>query len=267
MDRTPAVAGTFYPGTREELEDAVASLMGEAEKSPALGVVSPHAGYVYSGSVAGAVFSKTVVPDVCVILAPNHTGTGDAAFAVWADGKWLMPMGDVFVEEGFARKLLQACSAAAADESAHVREHSAEVQVPFLQAANPSVRIVPVVISSHNLAALQEFGKSLAGVIQDTAGDVLVVASSDMTHYEDQETARTKDQLAIDTILALDEKELLRVVVENRISMCGVAPTVAMLTCCRALGAREATLITYQTSGDVTGDVAQVVGYAGLVVR
>lgn len=267
MDRRPFVAGTFYPENGVELARAVASYMEERERTLALGVVSPHAGYIYSGSVAGAVFSRVVVPDVCVILAPNHTGVGNASFAVWAEGAWLMPGGDVPVDEEFARKLLQGCSAAAADEDAHGREHSAEVQVPFLQAVNPAVRIVPVVISSHDLAALRDFGEVLAGVIRDTAGDVLVVASSDMTHYEDGDSARVQDQLAIDTILALDEEGLLQVVVENRISMCGVAPTVAMLTCCRELGAREAELIKYQTSGDVTGDYLQVVGYAGLAVR
>jgi AmmeMemoRadiSam system protein B len=267
MDRKPAVAGAFYPGTGEDLEKAVASYMEEAERSPALGVVSPHAGYMYSGPVAGAVFGRVTVPDLCVILAPNHTGAGAAAFSVWADGRWLMPTGEVPVDEEFAIRLLKSCSAAAADEGAHGREHSAEVQIPFLQAVNPSVRIVPVVISSHNVNALQEFGRCLAEVIKGTSGDVLVVASSDMTHYESQESANAKDRLAIDKVLALDESGLFQVVVENRISMCGVAPTASMLACCKELGASKAKLVKYQTSGDVTGDLLQVVGYAGIVIR
>ena len=267
MDRTPAVAGSFYPGTKKELESTIGSMIEKSEAGTAIGVVSPHAGYIYSGPVAGALFRRTIVPDLCVILAPNHTGAGRSPFAVWPDGKWLMPMGDVPVDEDFALKLLQACPMAAADQDAHMMEHFAEVQVPFLQAMNPSVRIVPVVVSSHDVDALQGFGKALAGVIRDTAGDVLVVASSDMTHYESQESAKAKDMAAIDKVLALDEEGLLGVVVKKRISMCGVAPTVAMLACCRELGAKEAELVKYQTSGDVTGDLLKVVGYAGIVVR
>jgi len=267
MDRTPAVAGSFYAGTREELERSVASCMEEAERVPALGVVSPHAGYMYSGPVAGALFSRVEVPDLCVILAPLHRGFPSAHFSVWADGKWLMPTGDVPVDEEFSLKLLQSYPAAAADPGAHEAEHSAEVQVPFLQAVNPSVRIVPVVISSHDVDALREFGKALAGIIRDTAGDVLVVASSDMTHYESKESAEKKDRLAIDRVLALDEEGLFEVVARNHISMCGVAPTISMLACCRELGAKDAELVRYRTSGDVTGDFAEVVGYAGIVVR
>ncbi len=267
MDRRPAVAGSFYPGTKQELESTIGSMMEKAEAAAAIGVVSPHAGYMYSGPVAGALFSRTVVPDLCVILAPNHTGMGRAPFAVWPDGKWLMPMGDVPVDEEFSLRLLQSYPAAVVDQEAHGTEHSAEVQVPFLQAVNPSVRIVPIVVSSHDVDALRGFGRALAGVIRDTAGDVLVVASSDMTHYESRESAGRKDRMAIDRVLALDEEGLFEVVARNRISMCGVAPTISMIACCRELGAKEAELVRYQTSGDVTGDFLKVVGYAGIAVR
>ncbi|GAF71674.1 unnamed protein product [marine sediment metagenome] len=132
---------------------------------------------------------------------------------------------------------------------------------------NPDVRIVPIVISSHDLGRLQEFGRSLAALIKERPDDVLVIASSDMTHYESQESAGEKDKMAIDRILALDEEGLLNTVAEHRISMCGVAPTIAMLVSCKELGAGKAELVCYQTSGDASGDYQQVVGYAGVVVR
>lgn len=267
MDRKPAVAGSFYPSDGTELEEEVRSLIAEAEPSPALGVVSPHAGYVYSGSVAGALFGRVVVPDICVILAPNHTGAGVSPFAVWPDGKWLMPMGDIPVDSEFCGRLLRSCPLVESDEDAHIREHSIEVQIPFLQAVNPSLQIVPVVISSRDITSLQKFGRCLADVIEDTDGQVLVVASSDMTHYESRESAERKDRLAIDMIAELDEEGLLRTVVGNGITMCGVAPTVAMLVCCKRLGAKDTQLVGYGTSGDVTGDFIQVVGYASIVIR
>jgi len=185
----PAVAGSFYPGSGKELEESVRVLMEKAEASSALGVVSPHAGYMYSGPVAGALFARVIVPDICVVLAPKHTRMGSSQFAVWPDGQWLMPMGRVQVDEDFCGRLLRSCDLTGPDEDAHLEEHSAEVQIPFLQAVNPDVRIVPVIVSSGELKALQEFGRSLAGVIKKTEGEVLVVASSDMTHYEDQESA------------------------------------------------------------------------------
>ena len=193
MDREPAVAGSFYPDGAKELEKSVRALIEDAEASPALGVVSAHAGYMYSGPVAGALFARVVVPDICVVLAPNHTGMGSSQFAVWPDGQWLMPMGRVQVDEDFCDRLLRSCDLAKPDEDAHLKEHSAEVQIPFLQAVNPNVRIVPVIVSSGEPMALQEFGRGLAGVIKKTEGEVLVVASSDMTHYESQESAREKE--------------------------------------------------------------------------
>lgn len=267
MNRKPAVAGSFYPDNGKELEESVRALMEKAEASPALGVVSPHAGYMYSGPVAGALFARVAVPDICVVLAPDHTGMGSSPFAVWPGGQWLMPMGDVSVDEDFCGRLLRSCNLAKPDEDAHLREHSAEVQIPFLQAVNPNVRIAPVIVSSGELMSLQEFGRSLAGVIRETEGQVLVVASSDMTHYESQESAREKDKMAIDMITSLNEAGLLGTVAENNITMCGVAPTAAMLACCKELGAGEAGLVRYQTSGDITGEFLRVVGYAAIIVR
>ena len=267
MDRKPAVAGSFYPDSGEELEESVRALLEKAEASPALGVISPHAGYTYSGSVAGALFARVGVPDICVILAPNHTGMVSSPFAVWPDGQWLMPMGRVHVDEEFCGRLLRSCNLAKPDEDAHLREHSIEVQIPFLQAVNPDVRIVPVVVSSGELRVLQEFGRSLAGVIKETESEVLVVASSDMTHYESQESAREKDKMALDMIASLNEAGLLSIVAENNITMCGVAPTVAMMACCKELGASEAGLVRYQTSGDITGDFLRVVGYAAIIIK
>ncbi len=182
-------------------------------------------------------------------------------------GDSLVLMGNVSVDEDFCGRLLRSCNLAKPDEDAHLREHSAEVQIPFLQAVNPNVRIVPVIVSSGEPMALQEFGRGLAGVIKKTEGEVLVVASSDMTHYESQESARKKDKMAIDMITSLNEAGLLSTVAENNITMCGAAPTATMLACCNELGADEAGLVRYQTSGDITGDFLRVVGYAAIIVK
>jgi len=267
MIRIPSVAGQFYPGSERALRAEVEKYMPSGDgKERALGVVSPHAGYVYSGGVAGAVFSRIEPHETAVILAPNHTGLG-RPFALWERGQWETPLGLVDIDVDLTQVIRTETGIAIDDQLAHQHEHSAEVQVPFLQALNPNVRIAPMVISSHNLDDLQALGEGIARAIQSTRPGALVVASTDMTHYEPQEDAERKDRLAIDQIVALDEVGLLNTVASNRISMCGVGPTVAMIACCKQLGATKATLVKYQTSGDVSGDYTRVVGYAGLLVQ
>jgi AmmeMemoRadiSam system protein B len=224
---------------------------------------------MYSGGVAGAVFSQIHIPAAAVILGPNHRGMG-ANVALTASGIWEMPLGPVPINNALAESILKVSTSGVKmkdDPEAHAVEHSIEVQVPFLQFLRPDVSIVPIALSHLSYDACQEIGQALAQGIQDCGKEVLLVASTDMTHYESEESAKAKDKLAIDRILGLDPKGLYETVARHRISMCGVIPTTIVLEACKALGAGKAELVQYATSGDVSGDYAQVVGYAGFIVH
>lgn len=267
MIRRPQVAGQFYPaspsGLRKELEALVEK---KEKKEDALGLVSPHAGYIYSGAVAGACFSKVNLTKTVIILGPNHTGYG-AAFSIMTEGTWQMPMGSIEIDAVLAKKILQASEYLKEDSQAHLYEHSIEVQLPFLQFFLPEVKIVPIVVSRADFATYDQIGKAIAKVITEAGKHYLIVASSDMTHYEPQEKAKAQDELAIQAILKLDAEELLRRIKKSHITMCGYGPTVVMLSAARELGAKQARLLKYQTSGDTSGDYSSVVGYAGIMVR
>ena len=268
MSRTPAVANMFYPGDTRRLKEQLHSFVKPvAEPRKVLAAISPHAGYMYSGGVAGAVFSQIRIPQAAVILGPNHRGIG-APVALAASGTWDMPLGPVPINAALAGLLLQALphSTIKDDPQAHTMEHSIEVQIPFLQVLRSDVSIVPIALSHLRYPSCREIGQALAKGVQDYGNEVLLVASTDMTHYESQEVARSQDQLAIEQILALDAKGLYETVARHNISMCGVIPTTIVLTACKELGATKAELVQYATSGDVTGDYAQVVGYAGFIV-
>ena len=263
----PAVAGQFYPGTAAGLSRALLALTREEkERDPAIGVVVPHAGYVYSGAVAGDVFSSVPVPGTAVIFCPNHTGMGEDV-AIMSHGSWRMPWGDVSVDSDLAARLQAACSLFREDPSAHLREHAIEVQLPFLHRFRPDVRIVPVVLGRLSLEVCRELGEAVADAIAGDAERPLLVASSDMSHYVPDAVARTKDRMAIDRMLAIDPEGLYRTVRKERISMCGVLPATVVLFAVRRLGATSARLIRYATSGDVSREFDQVVGYAGLAFR
>jgi AmmeMemoRadiSam system protein B len=267
MQRLPAVAGQFYDGEADSLRRSLERLLAEGtEKRRALGIVSPHAGYVYSGAIAGEVFSRVKVPGRVVLLGPNHHGLGRPA-AVSSASSWLTPLGPIVVDGDLAARILQGCPELTADEEAHRLEHSLEVQVPFIQFLAPAAAIVPICLGSLSLDALLRLGESLGEVLTGMPDEVLIVASSDMTHYEPGQIAREKDKRAIDRILALDPAGLYRTVRDERISMCGVLPVVVMLAAARKLGAEAATLVRYGNSGDITGDQSAVVGYAGIVVE
>ena len=267
MSRSPAVADMFYPGDKIQLQEQLkAFVKPSSAPKKVLAAISPHAGYMYSGGVAGAVFSQIEIPETVVILGPNHRGLG-ASVAVESSGSWEMPMGAVPINENLARLIIDKGADYIQDDSqAHVMEHSIEVQIPFLQALQADLTIVPISVSHIALNVCEQIGFVLAEVMRDYEKGVLLVASTDMTHYESQKAAKTKDQLAIDRILDLDPKGLYNVVAENRISMCGVIPTTVVLAACKAFGATNAELVQYTTSGDVTGDYGQVVGYAGFIV-
>ncbi|WP_305046308.1 AmmeMemoRadiSam system protein B [Geoalkalibacter sp.] len=265
MDREPAVAGQFYPADQEQLRTLLASLIPAGEPGKALGIVSPHAGYVYSGAVAGHTYSQVRIPDKVVILGPNHHGHGQRA-ALYPAGAWLTPLGRVAIDTLLSQRLRETCTLLAEDALAHRFEHSLEVQVPFLQYLNPQVRIAAICLGRLGLAELLDLGRALGECLKASGEEILLVASSDMTHYESAEQARVKDSAAIGRILALDPEGLYQVVGARRISMCGVLPAVVMLAACRELGASRGRLVQYGNSGDVSGDFHQVVGYAGLVI-
>ncbi len=267
--RRPAVAGTFYPGSRGALVRALDDCYAKAGAAPAareraIGIVAPHAGYVYSGRVAAKVYAQVEIPPRVVVLAPNHTGLG-ARLSLFPPGRWVTPLGEVPIDAALT-EALRAHAGLALDTAAHLREHAAEVQVPFLQRERPDVSIAVAALGTHDPATLERVGRGIAAALAEAAPDALVVASSDMNHYESHERTLEKDQWAIDRVLALDPAGLLEVCEARDVSMCGVAPTAAMLWAARERGATRAQLLDHRTSGEVFGDWDRVVGYAAIVV-
>lgn len=267
MIREPIAAGQFYPGSADGLRKMLESMVDDrAEKVNAIGLISPHAGYIYSGMVAGAVISRIRFTDTFVMLGPNHTGQG-REFSIMTEGSWITPLGEVDIDIKLAKRILASSSYLKEDQVAHQFEHSLEVQVPFLQYFKSDVRIVPVILAHARGSVYKKIGKELAGAIKESKRQIVILASSDMTHYEPQESARKKDNKAIEAILNLDEDELLRRVADFDISMCGYAPVVALISAAKELGATKAELVKYQTSGDASGDYRSVVGYAGILLK
>jgi hypothetical protein len=266
--RTPAVAGRFYPARPDKLLDNLREYV-EASASPAIsviGCVAPHAGYIYSGHVAGALYGHIKVPRQCVVLCPNHTGMG-TPLSILTTATWQTPLGQVPPATELGETLLRNFPLLEEDSSAHRAEHAIEVQLPFLQLRQPELKLVPIAIGTRDFDVLSRLGEALAQAIAAQPEETLIVASSDMNHYEDDALTRIKDRKAIDRVLALDPRGLWDVVMHEGISMCGFGPAVIMLTAAKRLGATSAALVKYATSGDVSGDRDQVVGYAGILVR
>ncbi len=265
--RPPAVAGQFYPGHAGHLQQEVRAALRPGPAVPgALGVVLPHAGYVYSGAVAGETVARVEVPARVVVLGPNHTGMG-SPIAVYPGGTWEMPGGDFPVDEAMVARLLEEMPGAEADPVAHRREHSLEVQLPFLRERRGAApAITPVCLSFLSADVCRHLGEALARAIRAAGEPVLMVASSDMNHYESHDLTREKDEAALQEVLALAPDRLLAVTAARRISMCGVIPVAVMLHAALALGATRAELTRHATSGEVSGDYDHVVGYAGVVV-
>lgn len=268
--RSPAVAGRFYPHKREALAREVDQYLRlespvEEKSSAAIGCVVPHAGYIYSGHVAGAVYRLLPPCSHYVILGPNHWGRG-APLAIMSSGHWLTPLGQVPLDTELARGMRQACHLLTEDPEAHSGEHSLEVQLPFLQRHSGNFSFVPVVIGIADYPSLELLGRAVAEAIRRSTEPVLIIASSDMNHYEPDAITRVKDGKAIDKMLKLDPAELLEIIRDENISMCGYAPTITMLIAAKELGAHEAKLIKHATSADTGGDRDSVVGYAGIIV-
>jgi len=269
--RHPAVAGRFYPREPKILREEVASYLAPSEATQqepvrAFGCIAPHAGYRYSGHVAGAVFARLIIPQRCILLCPNHTGMG-RALAIMSEGEWETPLGNVAIDSSLAEQLKGRFPALHEDHAAHRAEHAAEVELPFLLSRQPKLTFVPIALGTGQFESLHQLGEAIADVIAPQKDDVLIVASSDMNHYESDAVTRVKDHRAIERILSLDPRGLYDVVTQQDISMCGFGPAVAMLTAAGKLGAQSAELVKYATSGDVSGDRDMVVGYAGVIVR
>jgi hypothetical protein len=272
--RKPTVAGQFYPAATQSLSKQIQGLLGpalsageEAGEYDALACMLPHAGYIYSGSVAVQTVSRIKIKDKIILLGPNHTGYG-AQFSIVKEGAWQTPLGDVSIESRLAGDILKGCKYLEEDNLAHAYEHSLEVELPILQYFSRKFAIVPIAFLPAEAQILEEIGRDIAGVIKrlNLQSSVLLVASSDMTHYEPQVQAEKKDNEAIQAILDLDEKRLFKKIHELEISMCGYVPVTVMLVAAKELGAKKAKLVKYQTSGDVTGDKSSVVGYAGVII-
>jgi MEMO1 family protein len=267
MNRLPAVAGRFYPSDPAELAHELKKYSAAgSEKVSALGCVVPHAGYIYSGHVAGAVYSLLEIPARCILIGPRHFPRGES-MAILSSGSWDTPLGAAAIDSALAAELVHACQRLREDAVAHEREHSLEVQLPFLQRMRGDFRFVPIVLGIDRYPLLEQLGRAIAKVIQAQREKILVIASSDMNHYESDAVTRVKDERAIERILALDPRGLYDTVRNEGITMCGYAATVVMLVATIEIGAKEAKLIRYATSGDVTGDFESVVGYAGIIIR
>lgn len=266
--REPAVAGQFYPSSSQALKNQIETLIDKkAAKLDVIACMLPHAGYMYSGGVAGQTVCRINIKDKIILLGPNHTGYGKA-FSIMTEGTWQMPFGEIKIDNKLAKQILN-CSQYLEDDSlAHIYEHSLEVELPFLQYFKNDFEIAPIVFMSNELGVLKEIGKEIACAIKESniKDSTMIVASSDMTHYEPYAQAQKKDKEAIQAILELNEDKLMERIQRLNISMCGYAPVIVMLSIAKLLGATKASLIKYQTSGDITGDKGSVVGYAGIII-
>lgn len=276
--RKPVVAGLFYEANRErlieQLEEAFTKGPGAKPatsgeyKGNIVGIIAPHAGYVYSGYVAAfgyAELAKDGVPENVILLGPNHHGVG-IPVAVSEANAWETPLGLVEVDKDFAKRLIEKSGILAFDESAHRYEHSLEVQLPFLQFIfGDSFKIVPVTMYLQNLEVSRKLGRAIAELIKESGVKAYIVASSDFTHYEEAGKAAEKDKAAINAILKLDEREFYDVVIERDATICGYGTVMAIISASKELEGRNVRLLKYANSGDVTGDYSSVVGYASLV--
>jgi hypothetical protein len=259
----------FYPSSREQLTAMLQDCIpADAEAAEAVAVIAPHAGYVFSGPVAGAVYARVTVPDDVILLSVNHGRSPGAEFALFPEGAWDTPLGQVPIAEDLAAAIQDACPDVQPDPQAHAAEHSGEVHLPFLKCRNDGVRIAPINIMRSGLPQLRQLGQGLAQAVEAHGKPVLLVASTDMTHFEPDAQAREKDHQVIEHVLALDEQAMWDTVQRLHVTMCGHDPVAAGLVYAKSRGAAEAELVDYRTSADSPyGDRDQVVGYAGIIIH
>jgi hypothetical protein len=276
--RQPAVAGRFYEGAAERLQAQVQALLEpDAPRVEARAIVCPHAGLMYSGAVAGAVYSRVTLPSTAILVGPNHTGYGPP-LSVYSEGEWLLPGGSLTIAADLGRLLLARCPQARSDHLAHQYEHCLEVQIPFLRALRPDIQILPIIVGFRDLEACRALGLALATVIEAAPSPPLLIASTDLTHcgpgfgqspppgMTAEAFAHRQDRLALDAVQTLDGERLHRTVEDHQITMCGYAPSTAVLFAAKALGVNQARVVRYATSADVSRDVDRVVGYGGLIL-
>jgi MEMO1 family protein len=267
LKRTPSVAGQFYYGTVPKLTQQVNEYIDiDVKKEKVIGAVCPHAGLMYSGPVAGAVYSAIDFPETFILMGPNHTGLG-ARISLMESGEWEIPTGTFQIDEKISHKIAMNVPVVTKDAKAHMFEHSLEVQLPFIAYFSQQAKIVPITILSASVDDCKMLGEGIAKAVKTAGYPVVLIASSDMSHYVPDNVARQKDKKAIDKILSLDPEGLYEIVVKERISMCGYLPVTTLLFAAKSLGAQSARLVKYATSGEVSGDYDHVVGYAGIVLR
>ncbi|MFA6217065.1 MAG: AmmeMemoRadiSam system protein B [Candidatus Omnitrophota bacterium] len=266
--RKPVVAGQFYPSNRQQLEHQLGSFINKkADKINAIACMLPHAGYIYSGEVAGMTVSRLKIKNTIILIGPNHTGRG-APFSIMTEGSWQTPLGDVTINTELATQILNKSHYLKDDPLAHIDEHSLEVELPFLQFCKEKFEIIPITILSENFKDLKNLGQEIGSIIKELklADSTLIIASSDMTHYESQEQASKKDHEALTAIKALDENALFEKINQYDISMCGKAPVITTIVAAKILGAEHAQVTGYQTSAKASKDTSSVVGYAGVII-
>ncbi len=276
--RKPVVAGYFYEGRKESLikqiEWAFTHKLGpgyiprvsEERNKESIGFVVPHAGYIYSGPIAAHSYARLASegkPDVFVLLGPNHTGAGEAV-SVWSEGAWETPLGYANIDVDLAKEIISNSRYARPDKLAHYEEHSIEVQIPFLQYLFKDVSIVPISIMYQVPEISEDLATSIFKASSKLGRDTVVIASTDLTHYEPHERAVEKDKVVLDKIKSLDPVGLFDVVLRKNISMCGVAPVMTLLYYAKLSGSSGAEVLKYGTSGDVSGDKTLVVGYSAV---
>jgi len=269
MLRHPAVAGQFYPADPRELSILVRQCVqteSATTKERVKGCLVPHAGYVYSGKVAGAVFARIEIPPKIIVLGVRHLPRGENA-AILSDGAWRTPLGDLPIDSQLAQACKTQCPALKEDALAHAQEHSLEVQLPFLQVLQPAAKFIPIALGTVSFEELERIGEAIARVIASSQEEILLLATSDLNHYEDDLTTRKKDAMAIAQLEAMDPRSLYDTCRNESISMCGLGPAVASLVALRALGAKQAETVMHATSAAVSGDYRRVVGYVGMLFR
>ncbi len=268
MIRQPIVAGKFYPSDKKSINKQLSGFLEPASRESALACVMPHAGYMYSGKVATQTASSVEIKENIILLGPNHTGLGKR-FSICSEGKWQTPSGDIEINSTIAQSLMKECPLIEEDASAHAHEHSIEVELPIFQFLfNQKFNISPIILMPGSKKEYEDIAQAIYKTISglDIKDKTLIVASSDMTHYESHDSATQKDNLAIEAILNLDEDLLMQRLTEHDISMCGYAPVIVTIISAKKLGAKQAKLILYQTSAEATGDYEAVVGYAGITI-
>jgi len=278
--RRPAVAGSFYAGDSKSLnmqiEKCFLHKIGPGKlpstiltgKRKIVGLISPHAGYMYSGPIAAHGFYKIALdgkPDTIIILGPNHRGFG-ADVSIMINGKWETPLGELEIDKDIAENILNNSKIIKVDNKAHQSEHSIEVQLPFIQYIfGKNVNIIPICMTRQDINTDIEIARSICSSVVNK--NILIIASSDFTHYEPQEYAQNVDKQAINAILEFNPNKLYDMIYQQNLTMCGPGPITVMLIACKTLGTKKAELLKYATSGDITNIYNQVVGYASLIIR